>query len=70
MMGYTRRDRIISFLANKNTKLVDKMEQEGPSPEALKEYFKNLESETKLLKQNIIRTRIVTRKLRESYGNI
>ena len=32
MMGYTRRDRIISFLANKNTKLVDKMEQEGPPP--------------------------------------
>lgn len=70
MMGYTRRDRIISFLANKNTKLVDKMEQEGPSPEALEEYFKNLESETKLLKQNIIRTRNVSRKLRESYGNI
>lgn len=70
MMGYTRRDRIISFLANKNTKLVDKMEQDGPSPEDLEEYFKNLESETKLLKQNIIRTRNVSRKLRESYGNI
>ena len=65
MMGYTRRDRIISFLANKNTKLVDKMEQEGPSLEALEEYFKNLESETKLLKQNVIREKIVTLKLRK-----
>ena len=66
-MGYTRRDRIITFITKKNTKIVDKLEVEGFSPEPFNEYIKNLNKIEKLLKQDIIRRRIVTRKLRESY---
>ena len=69
-MGYTRRDRIIRFISKKNTKLVESMERDGLSPEGLDKYLENLAVTTKLNKQNVIRSRIVGRKLRESYGNI
>ena len=66
-MDYTRRERIIKLICKKNTNIANKLETEGLSPELLDIYLENENKINKLLKQGIVRRRIVSLKNRESY---